>query len=136
MYIEFQYILRGSNWIIARLYLHVWFHIELLNFYNIQKMCLVSVSTFYFLSSQIIFLTFFIHRFCSVFFIHFLDSLQGCRSHAQCCRLFLFCIYQKVRSNTFFLSFDGSLNKPFSISINCVFLTHTVYRRFVYGQNL
>lgn len=35
--------------------------------FTISKLCLVSVSTFYFLLYKIIFLTFFIHRFCSVF---------------------------------------------------------------------
>lgn len=105
-----------------------------------EKMCLVSVSTFYFLLYKIIFLTFFIHRFCSVFLSVFWIVIGLPFTHlvllSRLVSNFLSCIYQKYWATlSFSLPFFLRLSPPFCIFINCVFITCTVYRRFVY-ENL
>lgn len=85
------------------------FHIQL-SIYDIKKRVLVSVSTFCFLSYKIIFLTFFIHRFCSVFLSVFWIVIGLPFTHLVLLSFLSFLYLSKTRSDTFFLSFYGSLS--------------------------
>lgn len=94
-----------------------------LSIYNIKKeTCLVSVSTFYFLSYKIIFLTFFIHRFCSVFLSVFwivigLPFTHLVLSSSELSFFLVFIRNKEQHLLSFFLSFYGSLSLPAFSSI-------------------
>lgn len=138
---KFNWIYFDRNPSIVGLYLRVWVSASMWSILWYQKRVRFSESVFFFFNVQDYFsnvLLFFMHRFRCVLFssiFFWIDIvLRSCTFSAIVVYSFLY--LWKTRSNTSFLSFFLSTAPEafFSIFINYVFITCTVYRRFVYGN--